>query len=435
MATSDVTIDKTNSDGSSFLIFKDPAFPVWTHSIGSLTASAVVNVIPSLLEMPQEPGERVDFDVLLSRVQSTTTAGTWPARWHPDTVLGNFNEDPAPWVYIFFGTFGWVQVNCGGTSSFVGGSWFTVIQFVPTFDRTAIKNIRAGATSVAGASTITFRFAVADTLAGGWFRPVCVECITAPTTVTVCNLASIDFGWTSGGTILTPTASTISCFYPLVGCTAPELTTSHAIYSRCRLNGFSLLASNTTARVNKEGKVVAAVFTVRGSNSSTHPFKRSNLLSGLPSINVRQRYTGMLEKGFYTYVQPQYCDDKFTEHYYYNAASSYQPLMNLDKHKCFTFIDATCAANSQTLLITADWQMESLVNSQLYSQAVTTVPYEELRQIEAEALNTVPVCENPLHLSAMARAVQGASRVAWRAFKPYANPLAHRAVDYILPVD
>lgn len=202
------------------------------------------------------------------------------------------------------------------------------------------------------------------------------------------------------------------------------------IGQRVRRTGFSLLVTNTTNMITKQGNVVAGRMRHETVNNVTE-----SALSALAD-----RYTGTAAKGCYSYMDFTPEAERFVDAVEgTNGQSFVYDLSRTDMIHVVRFDGLTLGATDAkpSLLVTCDIAVEFVTDSQRYERTVS--PFSALALIEARRINnsTSYFYENPLHPSDIVRylarawsALRGQSAniargvsAAYPAIAPVAMPL------------
>ncbi len=442
-----VITETVASGENSYLVFMDPCFPLWRYSSASITGGYKLNFLFSSTSavtnpvLPQAAG--ASTAIALTAATAATSSGNigTPSKptWAKSGVqLGSTSDSAHLWWYVPGNMSPLVQV-VAAAGDVTNGAWELTVQHSP--DGTSENSYTYEVTAAKGAA-VTLIDAVLNVnySPGGWYRLLSINCVTAPTTVTATTITSINVGWTSGGTLATPTAASFDGYLPVDNIGRPEFAVAPTLYEQCRINAGSFLFQNVTAALNKEGSVRAGVFTVKGKK----PWSNNNTqIDYWGDVQPRLRYTGMLEKGLYTYLQPQMSKnsgegfaDSSTSTSAYAGSDPATHMMQLDKIDYYYWINFKPTA-TQTIQVTYVCHHETPNDSMLYTTGQCRLPYEAYRQAIISTQSILPFTENPIHiaslLAAAAQLARGAAANAWNSAKPRFNPLAHQAVDWLIP--
>ncbi len=438
----------TTTVAGAYLVFMDPVYPLWRYANQSITGgykhqfdfsdSASIHA-PSL---PITVGACTPV-TLAGRLAAASSGSfgtpTKPAFARSGIYLGSTSDSASLWWYVPGNMSPVIQVvaTAGNTA---GGAWTFNLQYTP--DGSNENSYPIDVTGSAGSSALLIDAVCnANYCPAGWYRLINFTCTTAPTTPTATIIDKINVGWISGGTLASPTASTIDGFLVVDSIGSAEFIIAPNIYEKCRLNSGSFLFQNVTAAVNKEGAVKAGIFSSRGldiwANNATQQ-------DHLGDLQPRLRYTGMLEKGLYTYMQPQMSSNS-GEHFGDSAAAASAAvtgdmptrLMQLGAIDYHYYISLQPSSQTQTIQLTYICHHETPNDSMLYTSGQCRLPYEAYRQASISTQSILPFTENPIHMAtlmaAAGRLAAQAAVNAWNRAKQSFNPLAHQAVDWLIP--
>jgi hypothetical protein len=185
----------------------------------------------------------------------------------------------------------------------------------------------------------------------------------------------------------------------------------------CRRNGFSLLASNTTSVLNRQGTVVAA------------RVKDNDFTAMTPAFLARtgEKYTGDAAKGVYTFMEFTEAGEKFAG----SVSAANLPVYDLDTQDYYHFIQITCpgvASAPNTYTVTLATNLEFKTEVARYPKAVSYHKFDLL--LEARGLvNSTPdwFFENPDHMRRVYALAKAAFHNAVRVAPLIAEPAARIA--------
>lgn len=442
------TIAASASVPGAYLLFMDPVYPLWRYASQSITGGYKHQFDFSDSSSVHSPSLPVTVGactpVILAGKLAALASGAFgtpskPAFARAGVYLGSTSDSASLWWYVPANMSPVIQLvaSAGNTA---GGAWTLNLQYTP--DGSIENSYPIDVTGSPGsAATLIDAVCNVNYCPAGWYRLINITCTTAPSTATAAIIDKINVGWISGGTLATPAASNLEGFLVVDNLGAPEFPFAPNIYEKCRLNSGSILFQNVTAAVNKEGSVKAGVFASRGLDIWAN---NASQLDHLGDIQPRLRYTGMLEKGLYTYFQPQMSPNSGER--FGDSAASASPavsgdiptrifqLGNIDYHY---YINFQPTAQTQTIQLTYICHHEAPNDSMLYTTGQCRLPYEAYRQASIATQSILPFTENPTHMaSLLAAAGRLATRAAanvWNRAKPNINPMAHQAVDWLIP--
>jgi hypothetical protein len=293
--------------------------------------------------MPNTQGSFTDLRFTFAELDTKYAQGTPPASpFFNENVWGIFPGSSQPWVNVPVGTsFG---LKLTSNVSMVGGGWSLTVKV--STDGT-LNNARTYSFDGAANGSSVLFISSTNTGGYGWYSVESVQCTTSITTPGVAYLTNMYVGITTGGVLDVPTSSTVNGFYPLAGIGAAELSVSPQIYESCRINAASCLFQNTTSSLNKDGTVKAYVVqTVNNAPWDTI----TNQLVAANDAAVILRYNDYLEKGMYTFFQPQMSRTDFVDSTG-RTSIGYSPAFSLgtDNYYYFALMSPTSAAQQVTL--------------------------------------------------------------------------------------
>lgn len=434
------TYEQLPVDG--ILIFRDPVYPVWFRYVlpsnTSLTFAQYVSwtFTDSGIYLPTYPGAELALPLIQGHSFSRSFAGANSLLLPGDIPLGITPDNDRVWVYVPAGMTPMLTLTCA-SASMSGGTWKATC--MRSVDGQVADAVRLVATSFGGA-TANISFAL-PTGGCGWYRWETVTNIAAPTTPNNLVVTGIQVGWTTSNSLTSPVqASTagMSLVYPWPGATAPEFAKAPTLYERCRVSASSLLLSNTKATAYAEGTIRAYQLRATGRDvfNSLTLLARSEASVGVAS---RLMWSGKAAKGLYTFTTPQMTSGDLLD--VANPSGMEGPVptpfFSLNTHEWFytVVIDtSTGATSAQEFQLTYDMHLESVTDSQLWPVATSRLSLDQARTLQAALMEVKPFTENPVHIASLMKAAIGIMISLARAGAPFLNPLAHHAIDYILPV-
>lgn len=194
-----------------------------------------------------------------------------------------------------------------------------------------------------------------------------------------------------------------------------------AIGQEMRLNGCSLLMTNTTSFLNRQGTVLGA--RLRGLDALT--------VTPATLQKAGEKYTGDASKGVYTFKEFSTYQEIFREVTDITTNGISGMEYDLDMDDFYHFIQITCPTPSTTAnvyTVSIDCSVEFKTDVERYVKGVST--YRPLDLIEARRLvNARPVWfyENPLHLDSIYNFIRKGVKAAGK-YAPYVASAAS-AID------
>lgn len=237
----------------------------------------------------------------------------------------------------------------------------------------------------------------------------------------------VNVGYCSGGSLGAPSGSMATGYYPLFDAT--EFANSAVPYVATRVTASSILCSNVTSVLNKEGTVLGARLSTRiGSPYSRDP-------TTVSSVNPEERYFGPLEVGAYAFTLSDAESETFQDCVYNAGTTSnpvWKPFYRFQEVGYYTqlfFNDLDNTANT-TMAVTLHQHLEFRTASSLFPLDYSSVPLEEYHRAQLVLAKLGTISENPIHIAAIASAVaRAASQLA-----PYAMPVLNEVAGrYLVP--
>lgn len=246
--------------------------------------------------------------------------------------------------------------------------------------------------------------------------------VTFAAATTACRLTA---GIYYGDAAMTTTGHTAKLFglAPLQDTNMIE-NTQLAIYSAGRLNASSLLMSNVTKVINKEGFIRCARLPL---TSLVNPFSLTSI-RGLPPNLIK---TLVLEKGAYNYLLPGELSD-FVQTYTNmvnepglgpfgpTTNTIPAPLIYMDTlgYSNLMILEDDDTSTPSTFSIQYNNHLEFTSSSQIFQTGISTLELEDLRKALRALEMTGVFFENPAHFGALVTMVSSAVRAAWPLVQP-----------------
>lgn len=254
------------------------------------------------------------------------------------------------------------------------------------------------------------------------------------------NLLSVGYGITSTNPVLMPESLRADPLYnpkppsgPITRLLpfgdVPEASTTSIIWQSTRATAVSVLLTNVTPVLEKEGTVSAARIPCGNSRSGNQAFN-PRWWTGFQSVHPRDRYFGALEKGLYTYTLPDVNSEMFADclvSYDNNFNTDNQfPVASLDSFSyvnCMAFVDGD-ATRSTALAVTLDRHLEFRTTSRVFPTDFSKEALETYHGAQMALTRMGVFMENPVHLATIAGMASQAVRALWPIVKPFAIPAA-----------
>lgn len=205
-----------------------------------------------------------------------------------------------------------------------------------------------------------------------------------------------------------------------------------------RRTAYSLLITNTSAEINKQGSIIAARLVNDG---------LWNTALGATSMTVAHldraadKYTGPAQHGCYTYMDFDQENERFFQaHFGEELTTSAGPCFNMEMYGYLHMIRVTnpspsTLTNDFLVTVTAVYEFRS--DSMLFSKDVPALEYGSLIAARRVNNSTPYFYENPLHLGDVWNRIRSAFNTARRAAIPLgmaASAIYPEASGLIMPV-
>jgi hypothetical protein len=331
-----------------------------------------------------------------------------------------------------------IQVNFAGAG--VGGTTIDLSVEFEVFDGTKASR-RNGEAAVTLDSSGVASLCWLNDGGGCWHRLVSIRVEGSPLATFAVSqirlggayvaLATVNPTWYAGAKLTSPETGTVEFILPKFK--PQEIDNSRLPYEGSRATAVSVLFSNVTAVLNKEGTVSAA--RVATCDRAIWNGGYVDLINTTPPT---ERYFGPLAKGLYTFCLPDASSDLFLDRYAVLAGGTY-PIANLGAWDYATLINMADldSANPSTLAITAITHMEFRTTSALFPRDFSRFSLEAYHKAQM-ALNAMGAFyENPTHVATILRGALAALRfvasspVVRGAVKSYATSLVTNAGAYL----
>jgi len=406
------------------ILCRSPAFPLWAEQIPvaatSLSQSLQVWNTNSSIEMPSAAGVVWTFGKIVADLGSYSEFG-WPT---PNAHKYNWpNAIDASGQFWFF-----APSACNSEFEFLVSAVCTAtfeldVEVISTGNigftgnmATMTGSVSAGVQVALGSANIT-----------GWWRPVELRITTTGGAGLSIVGNSMRAGWNTGGTFNTPTGTWgTAALWPLSS--APEFATSTVPYAATRSTASSVLFTNVTKVVAKEGTVMAARF-----NSAVVPFLGFTA-SNMSTTHPKEKYFSGLEHGFYAFTLPDENSARFADCVTDGLSTSYLPLFNFAHIGYFTAIvfNDLDASDSTTLAWTANNHLEYRSSSTLFPLGFSTTSLESYHVAQMSLASMGTMFENPLHLGAITALASAAVRKFAPIVAPHLMSMARAGGNYLL---
>lgn len=393
-------IKLSTASDTDFMMFRGLRDCLWrryTAADGALAWRAYWYIAGNFGYLPDTSGMEMNLESVVKEANFSV----------PPTVTGSLVSYPKfidksgnPWFYNPAG--GTFSVELTFAAGIVGGAFELYVESMDGFDS------EEGVTSKVACSLAT-PVIKASITAAGWFRVLKLALSSDNAgAVNYCN--RIDFVTERLSAVL-PVGT--GSWLPVLA-DSPEFANYKRIYSDSRCNATSYLFQNTTAVLNKEGSVEAVRVPVNGAKFFTTSGDTA-LLANLATAASSERYVGLLEKGFYTFVPPDIKSANFQDWTsgIYEESFAYVQMVRFTDY----------GESSTSMMLSWDFHIEFRNNSMLWDIGISPIPLEDWHRAQV-ALASIPFFyENFIHLSMIA----SAARAAAARLAPVLVPIAKKA--------
>ncbi len=404
---------------------RSPTFPLWVEQIPepSRALSQFLTVVfASTVELPPGIGIATTFGKLSADVLAYNERGWAIANSQKYSWPNAIDETNTFWFFTPKGLLSAAYISFTGN---VTAGFELDVEVIGT----GATNFEGTTTTISGTAAGTAFVSLTSANVSGWWRPLQLRIISGGGGGNSIAVSGLNFGWTTGGDLLTPTNtwSTIA-LWPFSA--TPEIRTSSLPFTETRCNASSCLFTNVTKVMAKEGTIMAARF-----NSSTVPilgFDATNMASTHP----KEKYFGGMEHGFYAYSLPDEAAAQFADSIVIVPPPTGEalPLFNFSQIGYFTAIlfNDYDVSDASTMAVTVNWHTEYRSSSTLFPLGFSTTTLEAYHGAQMSLASMGTMFENPLHLSAIASLASAAAKRFLPVVAPYVMPALKAGGNYIL---
>lgn len=406
------------------VMLRHPAFPLWLP-LYRASASMYYSYPTSAISVINA-GDTEDFnfdDLNLQRVN--TPAHTHPMMLYQGKQFINLGFNALGGVGTNWNLMVTMEYNTGYPSPvYARGWWLDAGLNVRPFT-IELSNPIAGAGD--SGSRCCFTHYIDTSVIG-----VCLDGITVKgRTGGVSNINQIKYGVASTlpqaisafDGLAAPTGQIVR-LYPHVP--PPEYLTTTIHFQAARATAVSVLFSNVTQVMAKEGTVSAARLSARRANAFD-----PTMWDGFSDVHPKDRYFGALENGIYGLTLPDANSELFTDSFVGDFVVDMDAIGYL---YCFVFNDPSEATPTQ-LAVTLTRHIEFRTSSRLFPTNYSRYRLEEYHAAQMALAQLGCFTENPVHPAAVAAMVAKAAKAAWPYVQPYAvaagKKLAGRAIEWV----
>lgn len=295
---------------------------------------------------------------------------------------------------------------CITTTIVLGGAYTTDPQLVVTLEKWEAPGqvTESNQVYLTWVSTATSMYAKIIPTASGWYRFSRLQATASTATSATATFMNYSVVVTNSPmvAVVAPTATLSPDFNvgadlgvrSLMPFTKPpEFANSRLPYSSTRTTAASVLFTNVTKVLNKEGTVLGG--RLNPATSNVFNFEATDLAT----LHPAEKQLLGLETGFYTFCPPSTDLAHFWD-YTLTVANDFRPtipLYRLDNDSlvnCFVFDDPDGSTN---LAVNLDWHLEFRTTSALWQIALSTVPLEVLHQAQLALVSAGFFFQNETH--------------------------------------
>lgn len=221
------------------------------------------------------------------------------------------------------------------------------------------------------------------------------------------------------------------CLYPSF---APiEYTNSQLLYSDTRINGSSILISNTTPHITTGGVIRAA----RLPMTLTDSWGVGSLTKRLAAASGDLSFSGKADKGIYSWTLPDEFSSAFTD---YTALNNYAfPVFRLSDSTMVNYMQYDGGVVSlsgagtpvQTFALEYCQSIEFRTAAQFMTIDHCRILPDEMAAATMAAGDRQPFVENPLHWATLVSTVRRLGKMIYPTFRPYVLDAYDKGTKYI----
>lgn len=413
------------SGTSLALLTRSPTAPLWISQSGTTQSDCWINFAfgagGSMGVVPQGAGQNYDIKgQLIGRPIRTMT--NWPF-W--DGI--GIDKDDEYWIWVPNGFLFATRLHTNATMS--GGTWIMELETTQNF--LTVDTYRYTLNTGWFGSGSTYYFCNSPITSGGMFvRPTVLTCtVNSSASVGITNISLLVF---TGGDPAVPTgALSYNCLAPAFN-SPPEFSNAPSIYGSCRLNAASALFQNTTAVLNKEGSVECMLVGMQQTGAQlVHSLFDYSALAA--DVAASCRYSGLLEKGLYTFSVPDRSTTRFYDCVQTSLNGAKIPILNLDSFDYVNVVRFTdYSAPSTNLFITLDVHHEFRNTTMLWPIGVSGVELEPWHKAMVTIQTMSVFYENPIHISMIGNIARAAALRMYPVIRPVAMAALGAAKDKLM---
>lgn len=400
------------ASGSRYaMMLRSPTRPLWLSRDPPTAAGSIVQIYtiagvqPALPNGVGEAYSLTDF-FSINRIANTVITGATPLTDYTPAL----DKNNCPWFYCPAGGLVPGARFTVSTTPAPAGAWALEVEYTTSWSTSDVTTV-----SIQLGSTFTYveGYATQGQFVG-WWRPTQLIC-TNPT-ATDCLIQSLTIGVTTGNNFSTPSLGTLTPYWDL-----PPMMEEQSVpipWNDTRVTAVSTLFMNTTSVLNKEGRVQQ----VRANSRRAAPFSPSFFTSGFQQIfdsaSKDFRYAGLLEHGAYCFAKPDDSSTQFRDWSTGNLRPFY--LDAFDYVDLIKFTDHSSGSETNLTAVT-DFHIEFRCTLNLWTTAVSRLPYELYRQSAASLSAMHNTYENPVHFKDVVSGIRKMLRWSAPIVAPYAR--------------
>jgi len=408
------------------ILFKQAVYPFWTeqqttagfqptwwavHDLGSLLGAAfLANATVPIPNCFTVAGTGNNVATVATANVAITAASPVPTGY---SLLGMSDQIGAPYLYVPKGFTIFAIVDNSATAA--AGSISLDLEVVGerglAQNESRLQNVTLGAATNTWSGTY-------GALASGWFRPVLIGLAggAGPVATSKLMLIVAPAGAFTGATktYTGGAASTVALLPPVI---APGLAASAVPFCNSRVTAASVLMTNVTKALNKEGTVTAGRINQKTSN--LFDFDGTSF----DQLHPSEKYFYGLEKGFYSYLPLTTDPTEFSDFQYSSwptglagGSPTFLPVFNLAVDAFPHCVYLSDPDGGTSLAISVDWHLEFRNTSVLWPIGVSAMSLEMLHSAQLALLNAGFFFDNVDHKNVLDWVTKGV-----KALKPFSS--------------
>lgn len=420
-----------SGDGDTyFLICRSPVYPVWKTY--TFTSSGIYHLFRGQSDVPYRTfyaDHKFDYlDNEGSEAEQKVGLGTGP-----DLLPVMKDDEERTWFFVSRGMYFCVELELDFNAT--GGKWAIEAEFCPSLNIcestsfvTTADECTAGGSGSTGYINIAVPTAFLTIGVGGWVHLKRMSCLVSATSAPTTGSAQapvVKVGVSTSPTGFAAAGGTVDYVWQPMFQSPPEFTIAPKIYSSARCNALGVLFQNVSRVVAKEGTVSAV--RVCDATYALNEYAAPDFFNMVfDDSAIEDRYTGLLEKGFYAYAPP----DQFTSNFHDFETRNFGRALKRAVQRDHSFayyhlvrmVDYN-ATDPTNLFVSVFSHFEWRNTSMLWNIGLSRIPLEEWHRAQLVLMKLGFFFENPSHLSAIAALAKSAAMRLW----PYVKPALQNA--------